>query len=143
MKIYLAAQFSRKEEMCGYADALRAIGHEVTSRWLGQHDELPYEELTAAGCKRCAEHDVTDVKASDCVISFMEPVGIPNTSRGGRHVEFGLALALEKRLYLVGTPENVFHWYDGVIYFPVWEDCLIHYKRMAETPSRRLKRSAL
>ena len=34
MKIYLAARYSRREELCGYRSELEAIGHTVTSRWL-------------------------------------------------------------------------------------------------------------
>ena len=34
MRIYLAARYSRLEELTGYADDLRAIGHRVEARWL-------------------------------------------------------------------------------------------------------------
>ena len=34
--------------------------------------------------------------------------GVPSTS-GGLHAEFGMALALRKRLILVGPRENIFH----------------------------------
>jgi hypothetical protein len=37
-RVYLAARYSRREELCRYADDLRAIGHTITSRWLdGNH----------------------------------------------------------------------------------------------------------
>ena len=47
--------------------------------------------------------------AADAVIIFTE---IPNTilATGGRHVEFGLALAQGKRMIIVGPRENVFHY---------------------------------
>jgi hypothetical protein len=47
--------------------------------------------------------------AADAVIIFTE---IPNTilATGGRHVEFGLALAQGKRVIIVGPRENVFHY---------------------------------
>jgi hypothetical protein len=46
---------------------------------------------------------------ADAVIIFTE---IPNTvlATGGRHVEFGLALAHGKRVFVVGPRENVFHY---------------------------------
>lgn len=125
MKIYLAARFSRKPELCIYADQLRAAGHEVTSRWLGQDDESTYEELTPEGCRKCAVHDIADVLRADCVISFTEPIGIPNSSRGGRHVEFGIAAASHKRLIVVGPCENVFHWLPEVWLFDTFTDCLV------------------
>jgi hypothetical protein len=47
--------------------------------------------------------------AADAVIIFTE---IPNATpaTGGRHVEFGLALAQGKRVIVVGPRENVFHY---------------------------------
>lgn len=124
MKIYLAARFSRQLELRGYADQLRANGHIVTSRWLGQHDESTYEELTPEGCRKCGEHDVFDVAQADCLISFTEPLHVPNTSRGGRHVEFGIALALGKQLHLVGPKENVFHHLLNIQIHETFLDCL-------------------
>jgi hypothetical protein len=65
---------------------------------------------------------VEDVKRADCLISFTEDLTVPNTSRGGRHVEFGLALALAKLCYIVGPVENVFHELADKR-FMTWEEC--------------------
>lgn len=45
-------------------------------------------------------------------------------SRGGRHVEFGMAIALGKRAIVVGSQENVFHLLPGVEVYATWEACL-------------------
>src|SRR5260370_9542714 len=62
-------------------------------------------------CWSCgiARQDCEDLMAADAVIIFTE---IPNTilATGGRHVEFGLALAQGKRVTIVGPRENVFHY---------------------------------
>ncbi len=126
MKIYLAARFSRQLELRGYADQIRTLGHGVTSRWLGQDDESTYEELTPEGCRKCGEHDVEDVERAHILISFTEPVGIPNTSRGGRHVELGIAIGQRKLIYAVGPKENVFHWLQVIQWFETFEECLAH-----------------
>jgi len=42
------------------------------------------------------------------LLFFSEPPD-SHSKRGGRHVEFGLALAWGKRLMIVGPRENVFH----------------------------------
>lgn len=34
MRIYLAARYSRREELLGYRDDLHAAGHVVTARWV-------------------------------------------------------------------------------------------------------------
>ena len=40
MKIYLAAKYSRMEELREYRNQLIALGHTVTSRWLdGNHEQ--------------------------------------------------------------------------------------------------------
>jgi len=42
------------------------------------------------------------------VITFTETPRSSN-SRGGRHVEFGIALGMRKRAVVIGPRENVFH----------------------------------
>jgi hypothetical protein len=52
--------------------------------------------------------DLSDIDASECVISHTLNRGDLYTG-GGRHIEFGYALARGKRLFNVGGHENVFH----------------------------------
>lgn len=127
MKIYLASRYSRFKEMQGYRDDLAAQGHEVTSRWIeGDHqidDKGLSAEADAAERTRFAIEDWDDLMAADCVISFTEQPR-SNNSRGGRHVEFGAALAADKVCLIVGYRENVFHCLPQVVYYPRWEGCL-------------------
>jgi hypothetical protein len=123
MKIYLASRYSRLLEMQGIRTQLEGIGDVVVSRWIeGKH------KLNDAGNSseviRFAEEDWVDLNTSDCVISFTE---MPRTfhSRGGRHVEFGIALAAGKRLIVVGPRENVFHWLPQVSVYEIWHDCFV------------------
>ena len=113
MKIYLAARYSRHPEMRDYRDQLVAHGHQVTSRWIDLHggdlgQSIPPERLNAEpeSCRRYAETDLMDIIQSEMVISFteMEPGG-----KGGRHVEFGVGLALHKIMVVIGSREHVFH----------------------------------
>jgi hypothetical protein len=100
MKIYLAARYGRAAEMCKVRTELQKYGHEITSHWIdGLHN--------ADQDSRYAQEDFDDVVLCDAVVSF---TGDPNgRSRGGRHVEFGVGLALRKRMIIVGPRENVFH----------------------------------
>jgi hypothetical protein len=101
MRVYLAARYSRREEMELVASRLADHGIGVTSRWIrGLHDGLPADV--------CANDDVEDVIESSVVIAFTEPEGSPH-SRGGRHVEAGMALAYCKPLIVVGPEENIFY----------------------------------
>lgn len=139
---YLAGRYGRRLELAAYADQLRALGHQVTSRWLeGQHqaDEL---EIAAAGqvhqvpelACRFAEEDVEDVTFADVVVAFSEPPR-SSASRGGRHVEFGMTLGWvlagygtvdgrARRIVVVGQRENVFHCLRDVAVFPDWSSFL-------------------
>lgn len=119
-RVYLAARYSRRAELATYAEELRASGHEVVSRWLdGSHeaDELERDYASAGytiDALGFATEDVEDVLCADLVVSFTEPHG-EGGGRGGRHVEFGLALGRRvfdrdpPTLVLIGPRENVFH----------------------------------
>jgi hypothetical protein len=133
MIIYLAARYSRIEEMRTVRNGLVALGHVVTSRWIaGSHE---YSESTLAAMAHCASDDVEDLTAAECVISFTEPLRTLNDSRGGRHVEFGIALALRKRLIIVGHRENVFHALPHIEFFDDYAsliDLLSHHVTTAD-----------
>lgn len=151
MKIYLAARYSRREELVAYRKQLQDIGHDVQARWLnGEHqlanDGTPIGENGAAlvegtlrSGEQLSEHEQTeraaalrtkfalddwgDVNAAELVISFTEPPR-SKANRGGRHVEYGIALANKARVIVVGHRENIFHWLPVVEFCPAWEDAL-------------------
>ncbi len=151
MKIYLAARYSRREELVAYRKQLQDIGHDVQARWLnGEHqlanDGTPIGENGAAlvegtlrSGEQLSEHEQTeraaalrtkfalddweDVNAAELVISFTEPPR-SKANRGGRHVEYGIALANKARVIVVGHRENIFHWLPVVEFCTAWEDAL-------------------
>lgn len=112
MRIYLAARYSRRLELCVYRDQLRAMGQQVTARWLDGNHQIDDQGLSVeakrAERERFAQEDYEDLIAAQCCISFTE---IPRStnSRGGRHVEFGIALGRGQWCIVVGPRENVFH----------------------------------
>lgn len=123
--IYLAARYSRREELLGYVADLERLGHVVTSRWLhGNHqidDAGLSTEAKRAERERFATEDWNDLKSASVCISFTEAPRSSN-SRGGRHVEFGAALALGHRVIVIGPRENVFHCLPIVEHFDNWTD---------------------
>jgi Nucleoside 2-deoxyribosyltransferase len=100
LRFYLAARFSRQEELQGYAEVIRAEGDEVTSRWHDGHQDhtLPRPWV------KYAQEDIDDLRRADVVIVFAG-----GSTKGGVHFECGLAYGIGKRILLVGEPENVFH----------------------------------
>jgi len=140
MKIYLAARYSRIAELRNYRDFLQAKGYTITSRWLnGAHhitdNGTPIDEDAAAIIDgddgstsyfatrlrtQFAHEDLQDIIDCDALIAFTEPPRSP-FSRGGRHVELGIAIGLKKQLYIVGHRENIFCWLPDVWYFPTFQ----------------------
>lgn len=104
-RVYLAACFRRRDELRDVRFWLVCHGHEVTSRWL----EVEEDQLHSADGPAWAQADVIDVLAADALVFFAEAPGAPGAGRGGRHVEFGMALVAGKRLIVVGEVENIFH----------------------------------
>lgn len=117
-KIYLASRYSRREQMKVLAVKLRAFGHTVVSRWLETDWVNRPNESSAAPPEYRAKYaviDMDDVKTADVVINFTEAPG--DGSRGGRHVEYGMAIAWQKQVIVVGYRENLFHELPTVIFF--------------------------
>lgn len=116
MKIYLAARYSRRQEMADYAQMLTVMGYEVTSRWLlGHHHDWTGESDPL--WKSFALADFEDVDKADAVISFTHPRGTLTTG-GGRHSEFGYGYSKGKRMIIIGERENIFHHLPGVEVYP-------------------------
>ena len=119
-KWYFAAQFSRLTEIASYATRARIANLEVTSHWLEQDASLGYAGGSSEAGRIFAERDLVDIAAADGFLFFAEDpaIGIP---RGGRLVEMGYALALDKTVEIIGSAENVFHLLPGLMHYPTFE----------------------
>lgn len=132
MDIYLAARYSRYPEMQRYADDLRARGHTITSAWIAGDHEVDWTDPRQAEAERVrfAVEDLADLMKANICISFTEePGNAPGRNRGGRHVEFGIALSLAMQhegmtCIVVGPRENVFHCLPQVRVYATWDDAL-------------------
>jgi len=113
MKIYLAASYVRRLEILGYKQLLEEDGIIITSEWVtGIHEQTPWTETTYA------QHDLECIREADIFMGFTEPENVDSKyKRGGRHVEFGYAIAYGKRLVIVGPLENAFYYLLNVIQF--------------------------
>lgn len=134
MRIYLAARYTRRLELCEYKAQLEAAGHRVTSRWLLKPERVtdagaPADEAgetLVAEAERAADEDVTDVTMADLLLAFTEdPKGnAAGAGRGGRHVELGLALGLGRWVIIVGPRENLFCWLTDIYHAATWPEAL-------------------
>lgn len=139
MKVYLVSRYARFPELQTYAKDLKTLGHTITSRWIrGDHELRAHGEAERADWQqRWALEDWSDLEAADTVIAFTESIYAgAGHGRGGRHVEWGMALTLCKRCIAVGARENVFYWLPQVEFFATWSDCLtaLHKEDMSRHP---------
>ncbi len=124
MKIYLAARYSRAAEMRKARQRIENADHTVTSTWIDQKsEEIPLDTLNAnpTAHAQYALRDLYDLLDSEAVISF---TSIRGGGRGGRHIEFGIALHSNKRLIIIGPRENVFHTLLAVDVYPDLDNAL-------------------
>lgn len=132
MRVYLAARYSRREELLGCKADLEAQGHTVTSRWLlGNHqvdDAGLSSEAKRKERERFALEDWEDVTAADALIAFTEAPRATN-SRGGRHVELGIALGRDIEVIVVGPAEHVFCCLPQVERFESWASLMADLSR--------------
>jgi len=123
VKCYLAAGFSRKQEIAEKSQELENLGIKVTSTW-------PYEEMagnaklhevTDEYLRTHARKDLNEIMAADAVILFTQDPLIP-FCRGGRMHEAGFAQGCGKALMVCGPRENIFHYLPETIVFNTWEE---------------------
>jgi hypothetical protein len=133
MKVfYIAASAARQADARKVAALLEDRGARVQANWLkvadvsygraGVEDELPYH----------AQTDMQDVINCDEVVCLSGDA----YTKGGRHAEVGAAIAIGKRVWLVGPREHVFHYHPLVT---VVED--VKHVDVSEPESGMLRRS--
>lgn len=127
MKVYLASMYSTRSEINTYAKDLRKVGIEVTSTWLKEPHATDTQiyELRPDKNEEYAVADLRDIDRADWFVFFSKSPDIP-TIRGGRHVEFGYALASHKPILVVGPKENIFHYLSEVEHVDTWEAALMY-----------------
>lgn len=121
MKLYIAAPFATRIATRKMAERIRAIGIEVTSRWLDEDESLPYTDERQS---QCAADDIEDIRSAD---EFLLVSSTPS-STGGKHFETGYAWAIGKPVTIWGPRENVFHYMRGLMVIPHDKDIIEHLK---------------
>ncbi len=122
MKLYIAAH--SQETAKRLKDSLEARGHEVVSKWIVADTKFG---LGIAAYTDKERHDLAlmdehDVRRADAVVLVAEAEG--RTVPGGKHVETGIALALGRRVFVVGRRENLFHWHPLVTVLATFDELI-------------------
>lgn len=128
MRVYLAASFDRQTELKVYRANL-PHGIVSTATWLDEEDSHSEEtDDSPRRLNRLAKlsyRDFQDIESADAFVCFTEPLGTPRT-RGSRHVELGIALALGKGIVCVGRRENLFYYDARVVQCADWHEAKLH-----------------
>lgn len=121
MKLYLAGPYRCKDEINVRAAELRTLGFTITSRWLEETHapNVQLHEVTEEDKKTYALHDVQDIRTADVLVFFTDPT--KTIVRGGRHVEFGIAIERLMPIVVIGEHENVFHYLPSIKHVENWE----------------------
>ena len=140
--VYLAARYSRHPEMRVYRDILEDYGFNVNARWIEDNNhEMEYINGPSDFNLKCAREDFEDIREADVLVTFTEhPDEFSDRPTGGRHVELGWALALEKPVHVIGPRENVFYYYDGIRVWDNWASYLQSYVKPHYALSERMVR---
>jgi nucleoside 2-deoxyribosyltransferase len=120
MKIYLAAMYQWMDKMKIEREKYRAAGFEITADWI-ESDEVNQ----ARSHNENATLDLAGIDNADVFVLYTLPVGTMFSS-GGRMTELGYAIALNKRIIIVGERENVFCHLDNIVEFSTTEDVIAH-----------------
>jgi hypothetical protein len=112
-RIALMARLGRRPEMREIAKRLEKLGHKTCSSWVWNDSED--DGLTIAEKLGVAITNADNLESAGVAIAFTEsPPMPPGSERGGRHADFGYALAVCKRVLVCGPRENIAHWHPKV-----------------------------
>jgi nucleoside 2-deoxyribosyltransferase len=123
MNVYLAAPYSMKDTIRERAAELRRLGITVTSSWIDEPHKpsTQMHELSHEEHQKYAKQDIDDIVHADIFVFHTDPTG--TIVRGGRHVEFGMALMHGIPVLVVGMEyENIFHHCSKVHHFASWTE---------------------
>lgn len=128
MRVYIGARFSRRAEMRDLAERISARFNVSTyAGWL--HDPAIHAQAQddpAAASAYVSRRDWRDLAESDIMI-LVEPAG----AHGGSQVELGIALAMNKKVFVLGAGPtqndraNVFHFIEEITHVLTEHDLMV------------------
>lgn len=109
MKFYIASRFGNKEEVRKIIEFLRERGHDVSMDWTVHESIKPFEK-NMERAKRYAIEDIDGVRDCDVFILISDEAGT------GMYIELGVAIALDKRIFVVGehTERTIFYFHPKI-----------------------------
>ena len=108
MRIYIAGCFESRPRLAAMRVEVEKLGHKVTSSWLDEPDQVGPVCLYSPGKGLAyAQRDYREILESELLLLDT----LDTNERGGREVEFGIAVAFGLAVWVVGPYRNVFHYF--------------------------------
>ena len=130
MRLYIASH--SQESARHLKEAVEAAGLTIVSQWITADLKFSHGAAAYSDEERIylATMDENDVRRADALIVIAEQEGkmVP----GGKHVETGIAIALNKPVIVLGRRENIFHWHPRVQIVPAVDDLLNALSRLKD-----------
>ena len=125
IKIYLAAHYSRKEEVKQAVQDLLAAKIEVTSTWVKERatPTVSMHDVSETFCRTTAARDRDELDAATHFVLFSVDPDFKFT-RGGHCWENGYADAKGLVRVVVGPRQHIFHYLPGTKRFDTWAEAL-------------------
>jgi|SRR5579864_3987775 len=121
MRVYLAASYSRKEEIRKIAEELKEMGINIQARWLYE-PKIPMPQDRDNFLRERAEIDADDVLLADVLVRFSDDLSEPmvpaHLATGSRMFEMGLAWADGTKIVVVGGHQCVFDYLKQIVHLP-------------------------
>lgn len=119
MKFYFASRYRNKEKLLKFTQSLSAKKHKVVSSWLQIGSLKPYENNREHSQKMAAKI-VREIKSCDVFVLLSDRAGTD------MFIEFGLAVAFNKKIYVVGkwNKRSLMHFYPSIIQLDKIEEVL-------------------
>jgi len=124
MKIYIATK--KQDAAVALRRKLKEIFQDKVSFVSSWIDQESYGNTPICQKMAIAERCENDVKQCDLLINIADEVN----THGGKHVELGIALALGKKIMVLGRKENIFHHHKSVIFFETDDKLIDKMKEM-------------
>lgn len=111
---YISQSLKLRETAIELRKLINRVGHNVQAQWIGEPAQFIDGEATdpigdESLCQMYAQEDLKDVMQSDAFVYFSDHCSY------GKNIEFGVALAMAKPIYIIGPHRSVFHYLPNVI----------------------------
>ena len=106
MRLYIAADYDRREEAQEVAAVLRGDGHEITATWLEGDNEETYAH-TPEDEASWAARDIQDIQRAEGLVVLTAPRNKPD--HAGHHFEAGYCHAHRMPIFVLGPVPTCFY----------------------------------